>query len=259
VPAPAVGCAAVSEADPAAAPQRAPAPPTRTPPERWGVGHAVIGYVAAFFTGNIGVGVYVAFTHESTDHLTLGLAAVGLVSLWAGLLGTVFYISRKVAHAGLREEFGFAFRWIDLPLGAAVGLASQYILIWLVYLPWRILDPNVTNRLDKPAKELTNVAHGGSLVVLAVLIAGCTPFVEELFFRGVLQRSLLRRLSPPFAIGVSAVFFGMAHEQALQLPGLVAFGVVLGYLAWRTGRLGPGIVAHACFNLVTVLYLANNR
>jgi membrane protease YdiL (CAAX protease family) len=31
--------------------------------------------------------------------------------------------------------------------------------------------------------------------------------------------------------------------------------VILGVLAWRTGRLGPGIVAHAAFNAVPVLTL----
>jgi membrane protease YdiL (CAAX protease family) len=40
---------------------------------------------------------------------------------------------------------------------------------------------------------------------------------------------------------------------------LVIFGVVLGGLAWRTGRLGPGIVAHLAFNAITVIQLAATR
>ena len=35
--------------------------------------------------------------------------------------------------------------------------------------------------------------------------------------------------------------------------------VVLSILAVRTGRLGPGILAHATFNLFTVIYLAATR
>jgi membrane protease YdiL (CAAX protease family) len=56
-------------------------------------------------------------------------------------------------------------------------------------------------------------------------------------------------------VGLTAVCFGLAHFEALQLIGLVGFGVVLGSLAWRTGRLGPGIVAHAAFNAVTFVAL----
>jgi uncharacterized protein len=57
----------------------------------------------------------------------------------------------------------------------------------------------------------------------------------------------------------SSVVFGLAHFEPLQLPALILFGVVLGVLAQRTGRLGPGIVAHATFNAVTVLSLTLSR
>jgi membrane protease YdiL (CAAX protease family) len=49
--------------------------------------------------------------------------------------------------------------------------------------------------------------------------------------------------------------FGVTHFQLLQFPALVAFGAVLGFLALRTGRLGPSIVAHMAFNAVTVTAL----
>ena len=55
---------------------------------------------------------------------------------------------------------------------------------------------------------------------------------------------------------MSALAFGAEHGQHLQLLGLVAFGVVLGMLAQRSGRLGPGLVAHAAFNAATVVLLA---
>jgi membrane protease YdiL (CAAX protease family) len=233
--------------------------PTRVPPRTWGIGQVVVGYVVAFLTSSIGVGGYLAVTGGSSGRITLGLAITALVSLWVGLFGTVLYVTRRRAHASMREELGLAFQWVDLPVGAAVGLASQLWLLWLVYLPLRLASPRTAHRLDKPAKDLTNAAHGPGYVVLAVLIVVGTPLVEELFFRGLLQRSLLRRMGPVAAVAVSAVAFGLAHEQLLQLPGLIAFGLVLGALAWRTGRLGPGIVAHAFFNLVTVVALALSR
>jgi membrane protease YdiL (CAAX protease family) len=34
---------------------------------------------------------------------------------------------------------------------------------------------------------------------------------------------------------------------------------VVGLLAWRTGRLGPGIVAHMTFNGITVIAIALSR
>ena len=82
-----------------------------------------------------------------------------------------------------------------------------------------------------------------------------SPIVEELFFRGLLQRSLLRWMGPAPAIALQAGVFAFTHFQKLQFAALFAFGVVLGYLAHRTGRLGPGIAAHMVFNGAAVLNL----
>ena len=57
----------------------------------------------------------------------------------------------------------------------------------------------------------------------------------------------------------SAVAFGLAHFEVLQFPALFALGIVLGAVAVRTGRLGPGMFAHATFNAVVVIALAVTR
>jgi len=89
------------------------------------------------------------------------------------------------------------------------------------------------------------------------------PIAEEIFFRGLTQRSLLKqrrltRANPWAAIVVTAAFFGVAHFEPLQFPPLFAFGLVLGILAWRTERLGPGIWAHLTFNALAASTLIWN-
>ena len=85
------------------------------------------------------------------------------------------------------------------------------------------------------------------------------PFFEEVFFRGVLLRSLARLfgrwggwVGPALAVVVSGTLFGLAHAESLQLLGLAFFGVVLGAVSYRTGRLGMNMVAHASFNAVAL-------
>jgi membrane protease YdiL (CAAX protease family) len=87
------------------------------------------------------------------------------------------------------------------------------------------------------------------------------PLVEELFFRGLLFRALLGRapVPVPVAVVVSALLFALAHFEAVQFAGLAVFGVVLALLAWRTGRLMPGIGAHAAFNLAAVVSVVHLR
>lgn len=64
------------------------------------------------------------------------------------------------------------------------------------------------------------------------------------------QRIFGRRLKPHWAILAAAAFFAATHLQPLQFPALLVFGIILGVLAWRSGRLGPAIWAHLGFNVV---------
>ena len=55
---------------------------------------------------------------------------------------------------------------------------------------------------------------------------------------------------------VDCILEQVASNSATGVSALVGFGVVLGVLAMRTGRLGPGIFAHLSFNAATVVALA---
>ncbi len=93
-------------------------------------------------------------------------------------------------------------------------------------------------------------------VLLLVLIVGLgAPSVEELFYRGLLLRSLERRWGPGWAVALSAIVFGATHFQPLQFPALTLLGVILALMVQRTGRLGPAIATHVVFNMVTVIVL----
>jgi membrane protease YdiL (CAAX protease family) len=86
----------------------------------------------------------------------------------------------------------------------------------------------------------------------AVLIAGFTPIVEELTFRG-LGFGLFSRFGPVAAIVVSGVLFGPAHGLVLGLPILTAFGLGLAFLRHRTDSVLPCILLHGVFNGISLL------
>jgi uncharacterized protein len=92
-------------------------------------------------------------------------------------------------------------------------------------------------------------------VLLVLVIAVGAPIVEEIFFRGLVQRSIAARYSDTVALVGSAVMFGLVHFQPLQFPGLLLFGLVAGYCAQRTRRLGMSMLAHMAFNGVSLAVL----
>lgn len=85
-----------------------------------------------------------------------------------------------------------------------------------------------------------------------VLVAGFVPIVEELVFRGA-GYALLERFGVPAAIVGTGLLFGLAHGLVRALPILVAFGVGLAWLRYRTNSVVPGIIVHAVFNAISLL------
>jgi membrane protease YdiL (CAAX protease family) len=112
--------------------------------------------------------------------------------------------------------------------------------------------------LSAEARELTDKATDAVGVVLLVLVVVVlAPIIEELFFRGLLLRSLERRVGRWGALIISSLVFGAVHLQALQFLALTVIGLVLGWLTQHFGRLGPAIWAHVAFNgVATALLLA---
>lgn len=100
-----------------------------------------------------------------------------------------------------------------------------------------------------------------SLVVIdALLLAVLAAITEELFFRGALLKFFMWKLhkAPFIAIFLSAGIFGVFHNKVYganpeALLIMVAVGTILGFVAWRTNRLSPVILAHVINNVLAVM------
>lgn len=239
---------------------------TETRPVRWGVADAVAGWLiangAAIVVGAIilnGAG----YAHVKAAHYPLWLLAVLQVPLWFGYLGSVVYAGRSRGN-GVVRDFGARFvARTDIWLGVVVGLVCQFLVVPLVSYPWIKLLEQVQDKkidLSQVARQLTDKANDPVGVVLLVLIVGVgAPIIEELFFRGLLLRSLQDRWGTTVALVGSAVVFGATHFELAQLPALTVFGFVLAWLAVRYDRLGPCIASHLVFNMATVVLLLTHH
>ena len=232
----------------------------RPPPvePRWGLGDAILGLFGSLvFAAIVQTIVLVATGHTDPDDLDLSLGMVALLQLplWAGLVGVPWWATATKGN-GLRHDLGVHVERPDIGRGILLGLVTQLVLVPLLYLPIQLVDDFDADELSEPARELTDrAANAADTIALVVIVGIGAPIAEEIFYRGLLQRSLLRRTRPWLAIGITSVVFAASHLQPLQFPALVLFGVVAGVVAHRTGRLGPAIVMHLVFNLTAVTSL----
>lgn len=140
-------------------------------------------------------------------------------------------------------------------IGIGLALAIR-IAVGIIVAIGQAVDPALCERLndladDKPAVMWHKIALTVALVVLA-------PLGEEIVFRGLFLRGLVRRMRFPVAATVSGVVFAVAHAQYwLIWPLLIAismFGIVAAYVYRRWG-FPANVALHAAFNAVAAITL----
>jgi hypothetical protein len=222
------------------------------------LGDFLVGVFGGYALASLVAAVWYAVSGD--DELSLAGQAVSQLGLWTGMVGVSVFASRRKGAGTLAEDFGLRGKWQDIGIGVVVALVVQLLVLpGVAYLLRPLLgEPEVSG----PVEDLLDKAHGLAFAGLILSVAVGAPIVEELFFRGLLLRSLRRRVPDWAAVAASAVAFGIAHGSALPVDAvllvmisLTVFGAILAVLAIRTGRLGPSIVTHAGFNLFTLLYL----
>lgn len=118
--------------------------------------------------------------------------------------------------------------------------------------------------LEETAKlateKMLDVNTFGGLLFNLVIMALIPAVGEELTFRGVLQQSLTRRMSPHIAIILSAAIFSFIHFQFYGFLPRMFLGIAMGYMFYTSGSLWTSILMHFVNNgTVVVLYYLSNK
>jgi membrane protease YdiL (CAAX protease family) len=202
---------------------------------------------------------------------------------WLPLIAVVVIASRWRGRRSLGVDFGLRFRLLDIAVGVLAGVLLRFAAVGI--------SEAVRVATNGPPVPYTGtVGPDPAWFVLTAIVAASliTPVIEELFFRGLVQRAIhnaviggpdrvrardydpdaapavsprRRRVAGVVAVLGSALVFVLYHLGAApdspaavsRLVELLVVGIVLGLLALFTGRLGPSIIAHAMFNLSVAL------
>lgn len=257
------------------------------PRKTWGLGDASLGLGVGLFASTV-VGLvfaipklapYIQPSADGSNNLTKMQASLtdltkdgpfliaGLVALWVGLLGGPLWASFRKGERSLAKDFGFRFKRSDLIWGPVLGV-SLLGLQEILNLVCGLLGIKVVDN----SSEITDVHGVGWLIALCILASVGAPVLEELFFRGLLLKALMRRFAKAdrtvrgrrwgaaTSIVISSLVFGALHVTgsgaAVLLLQTGILGAALALITLKTGRLGPGIGAHVTNNsiaLITVL------
>ncbi|HCT90257.1 MAG TPA: hypothetical protein DF613_02565 [Lachnospiraceae bacterium] len=99
----------------------------------------------------------------------------------------------------------------------------------------------------------TRVFGGQSIFMLLAVVVIVSPVIEELVFRGLLQQRIRDYLGRGWAIGLTAVTFGIYHGNVVQFIYASLVGVFLGCVLERTQDMRAPIVAHIVANFWSII------
>lgn len=217
-----------------------------------------IGWVAGSVV--LGTALVAAMGAGAGDELSIAQLSLVVMGSWAVFLVALSVASRRFGSGVWISDFAARFRPIDL-IGIPVGVLTQLVLIPVLYVPLRGLWPGTFSqqRIEERAQDLADRAHGSSTVLLVLIVVVGAPIVEELVYRGMLQRSLATAIEAAPALLVTAAWFSLIHLSPVEYPGLFLAGLVFGAAVLATDRIGPAIVTHAAFNATGIIMVLSNR
>lgn len=104
------------------------------------------------------------------------------------------------------------------------------------------------NPIIEQVHQALNLQAALPIALLYILTAVTTPFVEEVFFRGICYSFFKKRFGVIAAAFISGAIFGAAHVDPNSFIMLTILGAGLALLYERTGRLAPCVFAHFLWN-----------
>ena len=97
------------------------------------------------------------------------------------------------------------------------------------------------------------------LLLNLVFIAVFAAVGEELLFRGMVQRLLIKMFRSPWAgILISAALFSAMHMQFYGFLPRFALGILLGAIYWYSGSLWVAMLAHFVYDAVLIIVAYTN-
>lgn len=95
----------------------------------------------------------------------------------------------------------------------------------------------------------------GGFILLFTAVVVIAPLGEELLFRGFLQQFLEKYWKDiTRAILVTALFFAIIHMNPYWFIQIYFLGIILGFLAWKTGSVLPPLILHGMNNGGAMLF-----
>jgi membrane protease YdiL (CAAX protease family) len=226
-------------------------------PRVWTVFVAIIVAFVAMIAANVvgAIGLVIAMLSSGTkpnelqeELLELIMSPPGFIGIGLPTQATLAGVALAAAWLSpvpLAQRLGFVRpRWawwetlvvnVGTLVPFALGIAAAIALA-------KVIDP------DPTAAKLMESMTPAWVVPYLLFISLAPGFSEEMLFRGYAQRRLIERWGGWPAILITSAIFAIIHVAPHTVVFAFPVGIWLGLMAWRSGSVWPGVIAHAAVN-----------
>lgn len=210
--------------------------------------------LTGFGVSSLGIGIWALLV----TYLPVSWSIVAMVTI---LILYWIYFSGKWNPSNTQIFRRFCMRQTKLKKSVwiwALAAAFFVFILWhsFLILTFRIVEfqPEIFKTL-RYANDFPAWA-GWSLVLMGSLVAG---IFEEIGYRGYLQAPLEKKYGPAAGISITSLVFVVIHIHQAWASGFVlvlifVISVMIGYLAYSSKSLLPGIIAHVALDIINFSY-----
>jgi len=161
----------------------------------------------------------------------------------------------------------------ELPLWSLLGVVAMFTIIpfngmvaeWNegIRLPESMkgIEDMMRNIQDMATSVSMKMMNEGSLAINILIFGAFAAIGEELLFRSVIQKALIKIFrSPHIGIIATAIVFSAFHGEFYGFFPRIVLGLLLGYMFYLSGSIWPSIFMHFANNsTIVLLFFMNNR
>ena len=179
-----------------------------------------------------------------------------LSNSWIGgaetLLTTLFiyFYGYKKSKAPFKEVFAIKLFNPLMLLPIIIILPSMQFLITYLNAEVQQLLPTPPWFWELFERVLNNrFGFWGTVFKVAIL----APIIEEILFRGIIMRGLMKNYRGWYAVFMSGLLFSLFHLNPWQMTYTFFLGLLLGWIVLKTKSLPLAIITHSINNLMVIL------